>query len=503
MILPRHIAIVLLWGGIFALCGCDRKLREARKTAEATGNSEMYQVAEIYAGDPEKLAAAAWLMDNLKGHYTRTFDLVDTASGAVSDYSLYRPGITSGNYQAVLDSTGLAIRYRTDDDAKAMTAGYLVRNIDQAFDSWHGNPWSQHYSPDIFRRYILPYRIGTEELTDWRTFFIDRYTPMIDTMTARKDVRGVARLIIRDVKGWFGFHQDALTLKPALTPQDAFTYGKGECGSIANIFVLALRAMGIAATVDRIPVWGTSNGGHAEAVYFDEDGNPVMVETGNWLAAQPPKVYRTEFEPQQRFGERNIYDEPYYRDVTAEYVATSDVALTFDSVAAPSERAALAVFGNERWRPIIPGERRETDGRYCFHRVGRSILYLPVCVDGRAVRVSGRPFHLDPRGNIQYYGDPDTTHRVAVDLTPLIRMEDRDTFQPADYYIAYWDRDRWQPTGQPVVETAGIAADGSAERLYSVSGLPDRAIYGIFRKDNGRTYYRRIFRAWNTIPTRF
>lgn len=102
-----------------------------------------------------------------------------------------------------------------------------------------------------------------------------------------------------------------------------------------------------------------------------------------------------------------------------------------------------------------------------------------------------------------YAGDPDTTHRVAVDLTPLIRKEDRDTFQPADYYIAYWDRDRWQPTGQPVVETAGIAADGSAERLYSVSGLPNRAIYGIFRKDNGRTYYRRIFRAWNTIPTRF
>ncbi len=324
---------------------------------------------------------------------------------------------------------------------------------------------------------------------------------MIDTMTVPKDVRNIARLIIRDVKSWFGFYQDVLLLKPALTVQEAFASGKGECGSIANIFVLALRAMGVAATVDWIPVWGTSNGGHAEAVYFDEDGNPVMVATGNWLAAQPPKVYRIEFDKQ--FAADNIFGEPHYRDVTAEYVATSDIAMSFDSVPQGGERAGLAVFGNERWRPVILGERRETDGRYCFERVGRSILYLPVCVDGRAVRVAGRPFHLDPRGNIQYYGDPDTTHRVAVELTPLIREEDRDSLNAADYYIAYWDRDWWHPTDQPICKEAGRAADGSDTTRYTVSGLPDRAIYGIFGKRNGRTYYRRIFRAWNSIPTRF
>lgn len=503
MILLRHIAIVLLGCGTFALCGCGRELRQARKTAEATGNSEMYQVVDACADDPQKLAAAVYLLENLDGHYTRTFDLIDTNTGEISPVELYRSGITSDNYRSYLDSLGLTIKYRRDNDAQTMTAEYLIRNIDRAFAAWRGNPWSQHYSEDVFRRYILPYRIATEEFSDWRTFFTERYTPMIDTMSGHRDVRGVARLIIRDVKSWFGFHQDALLLKPALTPQEAFAYGKGECGSIANVFVLALRAMGIAATVDRIPVWGTSNGGHAEAVYFDEDGNPVMLTTGNWLAARPPKVYRTEFEPQHRLGEHNIYDEPYYRDVTSDYVATSDIALSFDSVPTSSERPALAVFGNERWRPIIPGERREADGRYVFEQIGRSILYLPVYVDGKSVRVAGRPFHLDPRGNVQYYGMPDTANRVTVDLTPMIRAEDRDTFNAADYYVAYWDCDRWQPTGQPVVETAGIAADGSAERLYSVSGLPNRAIYGIFSKRDGRTYYRRIFRSWNTIPTRF
>lgn len=503
MILLRHMAIVLLGCGTFALCGCGGELRQARKTAEATGNPDMHRVVEACADDPQKLAAAVYLMENLDGHYTHTFDLVDNSTGKISPVSLYCPDITSDNYRSYLDSLGVIIRYRRDDDAQTMTADYLTRNIDRAFDSWRGNPWSQRYTEDMFRRYILPYRIATEELTDWRTYFIERYTPMIDTMTGQRDVREVARLIIRDVKSWFVFQTDALLLKPALTPQEAFAHGKGECGSIANVFVLALRAMGIAATVDRIPVWGTSNGGHAEAVYFDEDGNPVMLGTGDWLAAQPPRVYRTEFErlsEQQRAD--NIYDMPYYRDVTADYVATSDIAMTFESAPEGSERAALAVFGNEHWRPIILGERREADGRYVFERIGRSILYMPVCVEGRSVRLAGRPFHLDPRGNVQYYGMPDTANRVEVDLTPLIREQDRDTFNVADYYIAYWNRDRWQPSGLPIHKEVKQVAD-SVTTLYAVSGLPDRSIYGIFRKRDDRTYYRRIFRAWKTIPTRF
>lgn len=482
------------------LAGCGGGMRQARQVAEATGNPAMQRVVDTYAADPEKLAAAVFLMEELGEHYTYTFDLTEAVSGRVSDYSLYRPGVTSANYQAVLDSLGLSVRYRRQPDAETMTAEYLTRNIDQAFDAWKGNAWSQHYSEAVFMRYVLPYRIDAEELTGWRKFFTDRYNPMVDTMSSPKTVRNVARLIIGDVKRWFRFDPDALLLKPALTAQEAFAYGKGECGSIASVYVLALRAMGIAATIDRIPVWGTSNGAHAETVYFDEDGNPVMLGTGNWLAAQPPKVYRTEFAAQEQ---ENIFGEIYYRDVTGDYVATSDIVLSFDSVPAPSERVALAVFGNERWRPIVLGELREADGRYCFERVGRGILYLPVFAENRSVRVAGRPFHLDPRGNIQYYGEPDTAQLVAVDLTPLIREEDRDTLSAADYYIAYWDRDRWRECSEPIRTADATGRPDGATKTYSVSGLPGKAIYGIFSKDNGRTYYRRIFRSWNAVPARF
>lgn len=276
-------------------------------------------------------------------------------------------------------------------------------------------------------------------------------------------------------------------LKPAFTPEEAFACGRGECNSVADIHILALRAMGIAAAKDVIPVWGTSDGGHVEVVYFDEEGNPVMLDTGEWLAAGPPKVYREEFTPQ---SEANVFDAPYYRDVTAEYVAVSDLTIAFDSEPEAGERAALAVFGNERWRPAILAEAPPTEGEAAFKGVGRGILYLPVLAAGRSVRPAGRPFRLDPRGNIQYHGEPDTTRLVTMDLTPLVRRRDIDTLDAGRLYVAYWTPSGWRRVDAEVCRSLS-ATDGSP--IYTVSGIPAEGIYCLFNKHSGRTYHRRIF----------
>lgn len=486
------LAVGCVGGWLMESCGSPSQ--KLRQEAEATGNPEMCRVAEHYADDPLRAQAATFLIENLRGHYTRTFDIVERKTGEKTDYSLFRTEITARNYRAWLDSLGLAVRPRTESDLEAMTAEYLIRNIDLAFEARERYPWARHYSDSVFLRYVLPYRIDAEELTDWRTFFRERYEPMVDTMAGRKDIRGVARLIIRDVRSWFGFHPEALMLKPAFTPEEAMACGRGECNSSADIFVLALRAMGIAATKDIIPVWGTSDGGHVEAVYFDEEGNPVMLDTGEWLAAGPPKIYRVEFAPWVTSTERaNVFEDPYYRDVTAEYVATSDLIVAFDSApdATAGERAALAVFGNERWRPAVLAEASPTEGKAAFKGVGRGILYLPVLAAGRSVRPAGRPFRLDPRGNIQYHGEPDSTRLIAMDLTPLIRLRDLDTLDAGRLYVAYWRPSGWQRVDAEIRKSRS-GTDGSP--VYRVEGVPAEGIYGLFDKTTGRTYHRRIFR---------
>lgn len=468
---------------------CGSPAQKLRQAAEATGNPEMYRVAEHYTDDPLRAQAATFLIENLRGHYTRTFDIVERKTGEKTDYSLFRTEITARNYRAWLDSLGLAVRPRTESDLEAMTAEYLIRNIDLAFEARERYPWARHYSDSVFLRYVLPYRIDAEELTDWRTFFRERYEPMVDTMAGRKDIRGVARLIIRDVRSWFEFHPEALMLKPAFTPEEAMACGRGECNSSADIFVLALRAMGIAATKDMIPVWGTSDGGHVEAVYFDEEGNPVMLDTGEWLAAGPPRIYRMEFEPSAEAAER--FGQPYFRAVTAQYIATSDLKIVFDSEAGPGERAALAVFSNERWMPAVAAENMDSAGVAVFNEIGRGILYLPVLAGERSVRPAGRPFRLDPRGNIQYHGEPDSTRSIAMDLTPLIRLRDLDTLDAGRLYVAYWRPSGWQRVDAEIRKSRS-GADGSP--VYRVEGVPADGIYGLFDKTTGRTYHRRIFR---------
>lgn len=178
----KPVYLTFFFAVSIVLAGCDSNLRHARQVADASGNPEMRQVIDRYRDDTAKLSAAVFLIENMPGHRTQTYDLVDK-QGQISEVSLYRPEITAFNYRSVLDSLGLHVRKYTVPDTAAVTAEYLIRNIDQAFDSWRNNPWSQNYSEKIFREYILPYRIADEELSDWRTFFAERYTPMLDTLS--------------------------------------------------------------------------------------------------------------------------------------------------------------------------------------------------------------------------------------------------------------------------------------------------------------------------------
>jgi len=48
--------------------------------------------------------------------------------------------------------------------------------------------------------------------------------------------------------------------------------GKGDCYNLACLYTYSLRAAGIPATIDIVPVWGSENGGHSEAVFLHKSG---------------------------------------------------------------------------------------------------------------------------------------------------------------------------------------------------------------------------------------
>ena len=49
---------------------------------------------------------------------------------------------------------------------------YLVTNIEWAFKVWREQPWGKNVPFGQFCEYVLPYRVGNEELVPWRENYI-------------------------------------------------------------------------------------------------------------------------------------------------------------------------------------------------------------------------------------------------------------------------------------------------------------------------------------------
>ncbi len=489
----------------------DTAYSDALKQA-GSNRAELEKAVEHYAAkdDRQKADAARFLIANMPGFETRSFDLI-SPKNEILEFSLYQRHITAKNYREVLDSLGARIRPRLVSDVEAISSDYLIRNIDQAFDAWRSYEWSRGYSEELFREYILPHRVDTEDLSDWRTFFIERYRPMIDTMSAPRTVRNVAALIIRDVNSWLVFSYDALMPKPAMTPVEAYGHGLGECGNIADIFVLALRSMGIAAAKDVIPVWGSSYAGHTETMYFDENGNPVLVHTGNPLGASPVRVYRMRYSLGATCD--SVAGDPRYEDVTAQYVAVSDVTLAIDLWSTDTSGPgflAMAVYGSDSWRPAVSasGSRKvagavgDTVILYDFKGLGRGVIYYPVWMygDGSWKSVSD-PVCLDARGNISYIL-PDRNHPVDMDLTyeatpsqqtMLVRPQDVAEFNPRDYVLLYWSSGGWVEHPAPVAQSRGTGG----QPVFTIPGVPSGTFYRLWNPKANSNFRNRPFMLYD------
>ena len=149
------------------------------------------QVVESYAHDSLKREAAVYLATYSKFHYGVARNIVD-ASGQFSNLS---PMMFASDsvYRAYMDSLHYYLKKgKPVLDEDTITEAYLKKNIDLAFDSWR-KPWAKGVSFADFCRYILPYRNGDEELTEWRDYLKQKYEHLItDSMMENANTKDLA-----------------------------------------------------------------------------------------------------------------------------------------------------------------------------------------------------------------------------------------------------------------------------------------------------------------------
>lgn len=402
------ISIIVL----YFLFSCEKQDTALKVILEKAGENkaELQKFLAFYKNDSLKYEAAKFLVVGMENRYTYDILVKDSGNNPVN-LNLYQPTITRKNVVMLLDSLQYWVKDTIVEDLKTVKSDYLIQNLEQAFKMWQTKAWSKQYSFELFCEYVLPYRIGNESLNNnWRNYFQKKYLPMLDTLKGNDKVKRVFQLVKNDISKWYWYADNTIDLKPTMDLDEILSCHKGNCVDLANVYLYTLRAIGVAAAIDYIPLWGRTNYGHCELVYWDENNQPQRCQTEIGLTSPPPKVYRQYYSIRRNNQLDKIRDPndipPYliektYRDVTSEYTKTSTVNINPEKEP-ESGILYLSVFNAGQWQPIAWSDSvLKQTGEFVFENIGRDIVYLPSVYSQQKTIPNGKPIIIDHEGRVK------------------------------------------------------------------------------------------------------
>jgi hypothetical protein len=297
-------------------------------------------------------------------------------------------------------------------DRLEMTAETLVEHVRYAFRARAEMP---HAVPDdMFRPYILTYRIEEEPVEPWRRELYDRYGPLAKAAGGVRDAAGAVnrdlakRLTERD-REFFGPRQS-----PLLTLRS----GSGTEAEIAILACAIMKAIGIPSRQASVAALGSEPEGASWIEIFDGDG---------WLPLYPlepealgdfGRIERGRPENVTVVATRSAFESLL---VTERYTDTGAVELSFvadGEAAAGYEHFSVSVLNRGALVPLDDLEAvADDDGRF-----------EATLGDGRYVLLAGaRDAAGDPFVRMrEIQVEPGGRYVVAFDVTPGGRDEGLD-----------------------------------------------------------------------------
>ncbi len=465
----------------------------------AGNRQELEKVLDHYgaAGDPEKIEAARFLVTNMEGHGYVVNAFFDQSGNEVEFDALAYPDYDRANaaFEQLEQAHGPLHYDRKQfvEDLKTITAGFLIENIDLAFEAWRGRPWAHGIPFGVFCEHILPYRGSNEPLEPWRAACMARLAGLTAEQKDPHDLASAAQLIHRESQRWVEF-SSLYYLHP--TDQgfsEMLESRRGRCEDTSNMVGYALRASAVVAAQDYTPYWADRDNNHAWEVLLDAQGRG---RTG--LAHRAAKIYRKTYSIQRDslgFVRQESEAVPRwlsglnYRDVTDEYMETTDVTVSLTNPAPEGTRFAyLCVFNGGEWQPVHWS--RIEGGQATFARMGRRVAYLPAYYVDDKVVPAAAPLLLGAPGGVNVLdGGPES---LAITVGP---QPPRGTgsappsvvVKPgARYELFLWD-DAWRSLGMRSVNDEPVTFEAvEQDRLYWLVAEGSQRLERIFTMANGR-----------------
>ena len=406
---------------LFLVYQCS--IEESRALRYAGDNRvELEKVINHYRdeGDTQKLEAAKFLIKNMPMHCSLTGDLesyYDAAEGVLNSGKKGTVLLDSLQYTA----RSFGGRIHLEEDVKAITAEYLIDNIDLAFSAWRDGPWARFLSFENFCEYMLPYTLAQgQPIMDWRREYKPFAYGNIDKMLMCYDYDWDPREPLSQVNNSLKKMIDA---QEWINSPHGFTLYRPEqfvrlpgatCEEYCQIGAMIMLSKGFPVTIDYTPQWADRPLGHSWCTMFTIRGKNTMFnpfETNPFQPVLPyakfPKVLRRTYSANREYVKlvssqklEHFLPDPFFEDVTEEYYKTYDYSIKLMPGAKASKCLYLGLFNCKEWKPSWYGIRR---GRKAlFKNMGTNFTGIVLArKNGEFIPVS-YPFVVDINGNVSY-----------------------------------------------------------------------------------------------------
>lgn len=411
-----------------ALSGCQKYPDDVRIALKYAGDhrKELESVIRHYQkpADSLKLKAAYFLIGSmpykysLEGDQVVKFDILFDSLQKMHSEGIpvnYASPVLKQKWDAIVTMLGSPSSKDAEikPDIINVKAGFIIENIDLAFEAYQKAPWRDRVDFEMFCEYILPYRVGNERIENWRKYLYEKSKSFYDTTAAkgsRQFSTGMNRAIGRE-------YQNSIQMMeyPFDIPVSKMEIGRrGACRHLVDFVVLTLRANGLPAVNDFIYLYGDQGGGHSWVAFLDDDGSfGNMHAASTWgddigFGSRFAKAFRSTYSyqrnltlPPKEDAPESMLD-PFRIDVTNQYSKTVDIAIPLNFRDEEKNCAIICTFDGENMpSPQYWGMIRG-DSAY-FEDMGVNLVYhVYYYSDGRLTPAISSPFLLRDDGGINY-----------------------------------------------------------------------------------------------------
>jgi len=361
------------------ICSCTNKSFISEKDVlKLTGDSLSTAVEYLFKEIPNRHTTASQALNDY-------YEFVDSLYNATDEYYIIKKLLT--NY---FDQNP-SVKRRKIEDVEFLSNDYLAKTILNCY-KYRNKPWNKHLSEDQFLEYTLPYKIGDEEIEDWRTMFQNKYGHILDSLESACDTittETLCTVLVNEFKKHKPHIFNSNIYSNTTRPSTLGIMDCGTCKDYCDFVTFVFRSFGIPVATDGLSNWHTWNAliTKNKTIDFYVEATPEDLHLKEWLQVvgwhNLPKIFRETYHivPQSlamTHGNEaipSVFQSPYMRDVTTEYYDGFDYSLVPKKDMQKKQFSYLKVWNNKF--VYVDWAKRQRDNTFDFHNISDSVVYFP------------------------------------------------------------------------------------------------------------------------------